>query len=48
MTLFGNQIKHDGAFKGAAYVTLIVSVLSVGGNLLSLTQVTDILGKLPL
>ena len=48
MTLFGNQIKHDGAFKGAAYVTLIVSVLSVGGNLLSLTQVTDMLGKLPL
>lgn len=29
MTLFGDKIKNDNAFKGAAYITIIVSVLTV-------------------
>lgn len=47
MTLFGDHIKNDNAFKGAAYVTLFISLLSVGSNLLSLKQVSDLLGLLP-
>lgn len=48
MSLFGKYIKYDGSFKGAAYFTLFVSLLSVGSKFLSLTQVTDMLAKLPL
>ena len=48
MTLIGKHIKNDNAFKGAAYVTLFVSILSVSSNLLSLTQIADILNSLPL
>ena len=48
MTLIGKHIKNDNAFKGAAYVTLFVSILSVSSNLLSLTQISDILNSLPL
>ena len=48
MTLIGRYIKNDNAFKGAAYVTLFVSILSVSSNLLSLTQISDILNSLPL
>lgn len=33
MTLFGNKIKNDNAFKGAAYMALLVSVLTVANNL---------------
>ncbi len=29
MTLFGHKIKNDNAFKGAAYIALIVSILTV-------------------
>lgn len=47
MSLLGKYIKYDGSFKGLAYVTLFVSVVSVGSNLLSLTQVSDMLAKLP-
>lgn len=47
MTLLGDYIKNNNAFKGAAYVTLFVSLLSVGSNLLSLTQVSDLLSLLP-
>ncbi|WP_297136257.1 branched-chain amino acid transport system II carrier protein [Terrisporobacter sp.] len=47
MNLLGNYIKYDGAFKGAAYFTLSVSLLSVGSNILKITQISDILGKLP-
>ena len=48
MTLFGNYIENDNAFKGAAYVTLLVSILSVGSNLLGLENVSSLLSKLPL
>ena len=48
MTLIGKYIKNDNAFKGAAYVTLLVSVLSVSSNLLSLNQISDMLNTLPL
>lgn len=47
MNLLGNYIKYDGAFKGAAYFTLSVSLLSVGSNILKITQISDMLGKLP-
>lgn len=33
MTLFGNKIKNDNAFKGATYVALLVSVLTVVNNM---------------
>ena len=41
-------IKNDNAFKGVAYVTLLVSILSVGSSLFNITQVSDLLSKLPL
>ena len=47
MTLLGDFIKNDNSFKGAAYVTLFISILSVGSSLLSLTQISDILNSLP-
>lgn len=47
MTLLGDYIRNDNAFKGAAYVTLLVSLLSVGSNLLSLKQISDLLSLLP-
>ena len=47
MNLLGNYIKYDGAFKGAAYFTLSVSLLSVGSSILKITQISDMLGKLP-
>lgn len=47
MTLLGDYIRNDNAFKGAAYVTLFVSLLSVGSNLLSLKQISDLLSLLP-
>ena len=33
MTLFGNKIKNDNAFKGATYIALIVSVMTVLNNM---------------
>ena len=33
MTLFGNKIKNNNAFKGATYVALIVSVITVLNNM---------------
>lgn len=47
MTLLGDYIRNDNAFKGAAYVTLVISLLSVGSNLLSLKQISDLLSLLP-
>lgn len=47
MTLLGEHIKNDNSFKGAAYVTLFVSLLTVGSNLLSLKQISDLLNLLP-
>ena len=47
MTLLGDHIRNDNAFKGAAYVTLVISLLSVGSNLLSLKQISDLLSLLP-
>lgn len=47
MTLLGDYIKNDNSFKGAAYVTLFVSLLTVGSNLLSLKQISDLLNLLP-
>ena len=47
MTLLGDYIRNDNAFKGVAYVTLLVSLLSVGSNLLSLKQISDLLSLLP-
>ena len=45
MSLGGNYIKNDNAFKGAVYVTLIVSVFSVAD---SLWHVAPFVNKLPL
>ncbi len=45
MSLFNNKIKNDNAYKGAAYVTLIVSLLSVGN---SIWKIAPIMTKLPL
>lgn len=33
MTLFGHKIKNDNAFKGATYVALLVSILTVANNM---------------
>ncbi|WP_296645039.1 branched-chain amino acid transport system II carrier protein [Romboutsia sp. 13368] len=33
MTLFSNRIKNDNAFKGATYIALLVSVLTVANNM---------------
>ncbi len=33
MTLFSNRIKNDNAFKGATYVALLVSILTVANNM---------------
>ena len=48
MTLIGKHIENDNAFKGAAYVTLLVSILSVSSKLLSLNQISNVLNSLPL
>lgn len=43
MTLFGNRIKNDNAFKGAAYMALLISVLTVANNLgVSIPMVTKL------
>lgn len=43
MTLFGNKIKNDNAFKGAAYMALLVSVLTVANNLgISIPMITKL------
>ncbi len=43
MTLFSSKIKNDNAFKGAAYMALIVSVLTVANNLgVSIPMVTKL------
>lgn len=47
-TFLDKYIKNDNAFKGVAYVTLLVSILSVGSSLFNITQVYDLLSKLPL
>lgn len=47
MTLFGDYIKNDNSFKGAAYVTLFISLSSVVSNLFSLTQIKELLNLLP-
>ncbi|MFQ7118948.1 MAG: branched-chain amino acid transport system II carrier protein [Intestinibacter sp.] len=46
-TFLDKYIKNDNAFKGVAYVTLLVSILSVS-SLFNITQVSDLLSKLPL
>lgn len=51
MTLCGDYIRNDNAFKGAAYVTLIVSVLTVANNLMvakGLGEIVAFVNKLPL
>ena len=45
MSLLGHKIKNDNAFKGGAYVTLLVSVLSVANSLFG---VAPFMTKLPL
>lgn len=47
MTLFGEYIKNNNAFKGGAYITLFVSLLSVGSSLFSIEQLSDLLNLLP-
>ena len=43
MTLFSSKIKNDNAFKGATYMALIVSVLTVANNLgVSIPMVTKL------
>ncbi|CEH35336.1 branched-chain amino acid transport system II carrier protein [Romboutsia lituseburensis] len=43
MTLFGSKIKNDNAFKGAAYMALLVSVLTVANNLgISIPMITKL------
>lgn len=43
MTLFGSKIKNDNAFKGAAYMALLISVLTVANNLgISIPMVTKL------
>lgn len=43
MTLFSSKIKNDNSFKGAAYMALIVSVLTVANNLgVSIPMVTKL------
>ncbi len=45
MTLFGNTIKNDNAFKGATYVALLVSVLTVLNNMGIISM--PLINKLP-
>lgn len=45
MTLVGEKIRNNNVFKGAAYVTLVVSILTVSNNL---WQVAPFVNKLPL
>ena len=47
-TFLDKYIKNDNAFKGVAYVTLLISILSVGSSLFTLTQISNLLSKLPL
>lgn len=47
MTLFGEYIRNNNAFKGAAYITLVVSLLSVGSSLFSLKEISNLLNLLP-
>lgn len=47
-TFLDKYIKNDNVFKGVAYVTFLVSILSVGSNLLGVTYISDVLNKLPL
>ena len=47
-TFLDKYIKNDNAFKGVAYVTLLISILSVGSSLFNITQVSELLSKLPL
>lgn len=43
MTLFGNKIKNDNAFKGATYMALLISVLTVANDLgMSVSLVTKL------
>ena len=43
MTLFGDKIKNNNAFKGATYMALLVSVLTVANNLgLSIPMITKL------
>lgn len=45
MTLFGNKIKNNNAFKGATYVALIVSIIAVVNNMGSIN--IPIINELP-
>lgn len=47
MTLLGDYIKNDNSFKGAAYMTLLVSLLTVGSNIFGLEQIYEIVSSLP-
>lgn len=47
-TFFDKYIKNDNVFKGLAYTTLVVSIISVISNLFGITQISEILAKLPL
>lgn len=44
MSIFGQHIKNDNAFKGGAYITLLVSVLNVSNGLF---EVAPFVTKLP-
>ncbi|MEG1311684.1 MAG: branched-chain amino acid transport system II carrier protein [Romboutsia sp.] len=44
MTLFGDKIKNNNAFKGATYMALFISILTVINNL---TQTIPMMTKLP-
>ena len=46
--ILDKYIENDNAFKGVAYVTLLISILSVGSSLFNITQASDLLSKLPL
>ena len=47
-TFLDKYISNDNVFKGVAYTTLLVSILSVGSSLFTLTQISNLLSKLPL
>lgn len=47
-TFLDKYITNDNVFKGVAYITLLVSILSVGSSLFNITQISDLLAKLPL
>ncbi len=47
-TFLGKYIANDNVFKGVAYATLLISLLSVGSSLFKVAVVAELLNKLPL